>query len=643
MDNRDTFDKYYNMYMDTKLKYAFLRDIDVTNNLIDRTNDLFGDEIDRDDGSQGSVSQNGGDQECSCDCDIFSDRYCDCNSMGTQQSGQIGGAPAKKKWKTLEHNGVMFPDPYKPHEIPIKYNDELITLNPEAEEFITYYVNPRFDKYRNKKFNKNFFNDLKKLLKPDIRKTITNFDACDFSMIEKHVADDIEARKAERAAMTKEERDAEKEEKEKEQAKYKMATVDGSEQVIDNFMVEPPTIFVGRGDHPLSGSIKLRLQPSDITLNVGPDMPIPVAKVGDDESMKWGEIVNDNTLEWIASWQNNVTGKSNYARFGRKSDFKMKSDEAKYDLARQLKRKIKKIRSENEYHMAGDIDEYKQLSTALFLIDRLALRIGNEKRDDEADTVGVTTLKVSNVSLLDKSIMKLDFLGKDSIRYVNKFTVPEQVHKNMAEFIKGKKPSDDVFDLVTSDSLNKYIKSFMKKLTSKVFRTYNASFLMQAELRKITQKFKDYDGADKVAKFKHLYEMANLKVAKLCNHQRASTTGSAKSLEKTNEQINDLRLKINRLKREKKKKADEGKKTTALNKRIANHQKRMRTLKNKKKLQTESKSLSTGTSKINYIDPRITIAFLKRSDLMDEIDKFFNKAQQSQFEWALDVSDTFNF
>lgn len=217
------------------------------------------------------------------------------------------------------------------------------------------------------------------------------------------------------------------------------------------------------------------------------------------------------------------------------------------------------------------------------------------------------------------------------------------MYKNIGEFLKGKKANDDVFDLVTSDSLNKYIKSFMKKLTSKVFRTYNASFLMQAELRKISQKFKDYDEADKITKFKHLYEMANLKVAKLCNHQRAATTSSSNALEKTNEQINELRLKINRLNREKKKKLDEGKKATSLNKRIANHQKRMRTLKNKKKLQTESKSLSTGTSKINYIDPRITIAFLKRNGLDDEMDKFFNKAQQSQFEWAMDVSDSFIF
>ena len=183
----------------------------------------------------------------------------------------------------------------------------------------------------------------------------------------------------------------------------------------------------------------------------------------------------------------------------------------------------------------------------------------------------------------------------------------------------------------------------MKKLTSKVFRTYNASFLMQIELRKITKNFKDYDKVDKVKKLKHLYDMANLKVAKLCNHQRAATTSSSNQLDKTNKQITEIKNKIAKLNREKKKKQEEGKKVTALNKKIATQQKKMQDLKNRKKIQTESKTLSAGTSKINYIDPRITIAFLKRNDMMDEIDKFFNKSQQNQFEWAMEVQDDFLF
>ena len=104
----------------------------------------------------------------------------------------LGGAPSnKKKWDTLEHNGVMFYPEYVPHNIPITYKEDLSTqiihLNPTAEEFITYYVNKRFDKYRNDKFNKNFFNDWKTTLNSDIRKKIKDFSKCNFDDIKAYV------------------------------------------------------------------------------------------------------------------------------------------------------------------------------------------------------------------------------------------------------------------------------------------------------------------------------------------------------------------------------------------------------------------------------------------------------------------------
>jgi len=38
-----------------------------------------------------------------------------------------------------------------------------------------------------------------------------------------------------------------------------------------------------------------------------------------------------------------------------------------------------------------------QLGVCTYLIDNLALRVGNEKGEDEADTVGCCSLKVNNV------------------------------------------------------------------------------------------------------------------------------------------------------------------------------------------------------------------------------------------------------
>jgi DNA topoisomerase-1 len=51
------------------------------------------------------------------------------------------------------------------------------------------------------------------------------------------------------------------------------------------------------------------------------------------------------------------------------------------------------------------------------LIDKLALRVGNEKGEDEADTVGCCSLRVEHLKFEEDNKITLDFLGKDSIRF----------------------------------------------------------------------------------------------------------------------------------------------------------------------------------------------------------------------------------
>lgn len=62
---------------------------------------------------------------------------------------------------------------------------------------------------------------------------------------------------------------------------------------------------------------------------------------------------------------------------------------------------------------------YNQLGVCTYLIDKLALRVGNEKGDDEADTVGCCSLRVEHISFEPDNKITLDFLGKDSMRYHN--------------------------------------------------------------------------------------------------------------------------------------------------------------------------------------------------------------------------------
>lgn len=86
----------------------------------------------------------------------------------------------------------------------------------------------------------------------------------------------------------------------------------------------------------------------------------------------------------------------------------------------------------------------RQRATAVYLIDRFALRAGNEKGEDEADTVGCCSLRFEHVTLTPPSKVSFDFLGKDSIRYVNEVDVDEQVFKNMRIFKKEPKTVGDL-------------------------------------------------------------------------------------------------------------------------------------------------------------------------------------------------------
>ena len=111
---------------------------------------------------------------------------------------------------------------------------------------------------------------------------------------------------------------------------------------------------------------------------------------------------------------------------------------------------IARIRTDYTVDLKDKEMAVRQRATALYLIDRFALRAGNEKGDDEADTVGCCSLKCNNITLTPPTEVLFDFLGKDSIRFLNKFNVDEQVFKNLKIFKKAPKVDEDLlFDRLT--------------------------------------------------------------------------------------------------------------------------------------------------------------------------------------------------
>ncbi len=544
-----------------------------------------------------------------------------CNSKHWQFNIMFGGG--KPQWSVLQHNGPMFPPPYVPHKIPVIINGNEVILPEQAEEYVTMFAKFIDTPYmENNTFKKNFWKELKPTLPANLN--VQSLDQFDLTPIKNYLI----MEKDKKASMEKEEKEAIKKKQDELDEPYKYCIIDGVQQQVGNYKIEPPGIFLGRGTHPKIGRIKKRIMPEDVIINLSKDAPIPEPNVS---GHTWKEVIHDQNVIWLASWKEEITGKNKYIFTSLDSFFKSKSDESKFDLAKQLKKKANTIREDYEKQMVDENPKNRQLATALYFIDNLSLRVGGSKdTKEEADTVGVTSLRVEHITLLDDNTIKLDFLGKDSVRYCKKVAVHSQVYKNIQEFTSGKNKKDELFDLVNSTSLNDYLSSIMKGLTAKVWRTYNASLLFQKELDKVKEeKVTEIEPNERLNYLIAMFNQANTAVALLCNHQKSVNTSLDNMLDKIETRLKELK---------KKKQQYQEKKN---NEKVKSVEAKIKSLKLKKETKLKMKNVSLGTSKNNYIDPRIIFAFIKKFEIPPE--KLFTKVLIKRFEWANKVDKDYRF
>ncbi|GJD06625.1 DNA topoisomerase 1 [Galdieria sulphuraria] len=559
------------------------------------------------------------------------------------------------KWTTLSHSGVLFPPEYVPHNKPILYRGKEIYLSPKAEEVATFFAQKLATEYVKKpQFRKNFWEDFQQHLSNDEKKKLKSLDEINFTPIYEH----LEAQKNAKKALTSAEKKAIREEEQEKVKKYTVAIVDGKEEKVGNFRVEPPGLFLGRGEHPLMGKVKKRIMPEDITINIGEDAPVPECPIA---GHRWGQIIHNNKVTWLAGWKDSITGGYKYVWLSAGSRFKGQSDQQKYEKARKLKNYIDEIRKDYTKGLQSDSLEERQRSTALYFIDRLALRVGNEKDEDEADTVGCCSLRVEHITLHDPNAVEFDFLGKDSIRYINTVTVDGPVFYNLKEFVRGKKPEDEIFDKLTVQGLNDHLKTLMPGLSAKVFRTYNASITLARLLSE--RKFESEDLNNKLT----FYNQANKEVAILCNHQRTLPVSHEQQmnrlqskLDEALEWLHELEQALKKAKRDKKDSVEVVQyvrpkpnfrndmtqiEREAERKRVAElpqkAEQRVEKIRLDMSMKEELKNVALGTSKINYLDPRITVAWCKKNQV--PIEKIFSKTLLTKFLWSMESSEDFCF
>jgi DNA topoisomerase-1 len=367
-------------------------------------------------------------------------------------------APKKEddsiKWTTLQHNGVVFPPPYQPLPSNVKliYDGTAVTLHPDAEEIAGFYgamLNSTVN-VSNDTFNKNFFTDFKALLEKTghakdrhgNKVKITSFEKCDFNPIFNF----YDAEREKKKTLSSAEKKALKAAKDELEAPYMFCMWDNRKQKVGNFRVEPPGLFRGRGEHPKTGKVKARVRPEQITINIGKGATVPQPPAGH----KWKEVKHDQTGTWLAMWQENINGAYKYVMLAANSDVKGQSDFKKFEKARELKKHIDRIRKDYTRDLKSGVMADRQRATAVYLIDKFALRAGNEKGEDEADTVGCCSLKFEHITLRPPNTVIFDFLGKDSIRFYDEVEVDIQVFKNLKIFKKEpKKDGDEIFDRLT--------------------------------------------------------------------------------------------------------------------------------------------------------------------------------------------------
>ncbi|CAJ0567623.1 unnamed protein product, partial [Mesorhabditis spiculigera] len=299
------------------------------------------------------------------------------------------------------------------------------------------------------------------------------------------------------------------------------------------------------------------------------------------------------------------------------SKIKGEKDYSKFETARRLKTRIDNIREVYRGDWKSKEMRLRQRAVALYFIDKLALRAGNEKDTEEAaDTVGCCSLRCEHINLHEELdgqnyVVEFDFLGKDSIRYYNKVPVEKTVFKNLKLFKEGKEPDDDLFDRLDTSTLNQHLQSLMPNLTVKVFPKDN-----------VHQKILSYN-------------RANRQVAILCNHQRAvpRLTTRAWRIWKEDQRQEEGAVKDAKAEYEKAKSGDKEKAKKKMD-RLKDQYKKLKINRTDK---DENKQIALGTSKLNYLDPRITVAWCKKNDV--PIEKIFSKTHRDKFRWALDMAD----
>ncbi len=424
---------------------------------------------------------------------------------------------------TLHHNGVIVPPRYKGRGLSVKIKGQPVRLSDEQEEMAVAWAKKVGTPYVDDlKFAENFHEDFGKALGLKLIPGDVDFtDIIRLVQREREEKQNLapEVKKAQ-AAERKAQRESNKE-------MYGYATVDGQRMELGNYNVEPNSIFMGRGQHPWRGRWKQGPDYGDIELNLSHDAPRPPGS--------WKATPWEPATMWIARWTDKLSGKKKYVWPGDASFLKQKKDIEKYDKARALKERLDAVKAHIEGNLTVEDLKRRKVATVCYLIDRLKFRVGDEKdEDDEADTVGASTLRPEHVCFNGDGSVTFNFLGKDSVPMNITANLPPRVVQNLRDFTSGA-GKESLFEGINSGHVGDFLKEIMEGLSAKVFRTLYATDAVGGKLATETVKPEDPDYVKRQAALR-----ANLEAAIVCNHKRTIPKTWQQSLQAKKDRLRQL-------------------------------------------------------------------------------------------------------
>jgi DNA topoisomerase-1 len=319
-------------------------------------------------------------------------------------------------------------------------------------------------------------------------------------------------------------------EREANKEKYGWAVIDGERCELGNYMVEPSSIFMGRGEHPYRGKWKEGPRYEDIEINLSPDAEVPPGN--------WKAVIWDSEGIWIARWRDKLSDKIKYVWPHDSSPIKQRKEIEKFDKAIELKKNLPEIRRFIDENLTHDELKRRKTATVCYLINELKFRVGDEKdEEEEADTVGASSLRAEHICFNEDDTVTFDFLGKDSVRLLLTAKLDEKIVKNLKEFMKSS-DGNTLFDEVNSSVVSEFLDEVMKGISAKVFRTCHATDAVESKLKEVAVA---KDAPEYVKK--HIATLANLEAAVTCNHKRTISASWQQSLERQKERLKERRKK----------------------------------------------------------------------------------------------------